>query len=102
MPESAVPFVPHHLDMERLQSFCFAPVPARPTGAGKSEDVGAKSSYAVILLNGDSPVTCTCVCLDTCTRVFCAGSTGAGTGGVGVANFAGNTGWLAPLECLIL
>jgi hypothetical protein len=56
LPVSAVPFVPHHLDMERLQSFCFAPVPARPTGAGKSEEVGAKSSYAVILLNGDSPV----------------------------------------------
>ncbi len=29
---------------------------------------------------------CTCVCLDTCTRVFCAGSTGAGTGGAGAGN----------------
>jgi len=28
-------------------------------------------------------LACTCVCLDTCTRVFCAGSTGAGTGGAG-------------------
>ncbi len=39
---------------------------------------------------------CTCVCLDTCTRVFCAGSTGAGTGEAGTGAKANGVLALPP------